>query len=93
MERRIEITPRHLLVAIGSLLLLAGLSWGLSYAHLPGWASVGIALAIAGAKLAFVMLFFMELAEHRGGLRFVALTAPLWVAIMVLLMIGDVWTR
>ncbi len=93
MNCSVDVTPRHLVIVIVGLVLLAALSWGLSYAHMPQWASVGVALGIAGAKLSLVMLFFMELIEHRGGLRIVALTAPVWVAIMVLLMLGDVWTR
>ncbi len=86
--------PRTTLaVVIGSLLVLTGLSLGASYVHLPGVLHVLVALAIASVKVTLVVLFFMELREHRGGVRFVALTGPAFVATLILVMLAEVWTR
>lgn len=93
MRRGVSISLRHLVFVVLALLVLTGASWALSYAHLPGLAGVLVALAIASVKVALVMLFFMELAEHRGGVRLVALVAPAFVALLTLFMLFDVWTR
>lgn len=82
-----------LAAVIGSLLVLTGLSLGASYLHLPGVFGVLVALAIASVKVTLVVLFFMELREHRGGVRFVALTGPAFVATLILVMLAEVWTR
>lgn len=93
MKQKIEVSTGQLLFVIMALLVLAGLSWGLSYAHFSPWAGVGIALGIAAVKASLVLLFFMELLEHRGGVRLVAMTAVAFVTVMLFLILGDVWTR
>lgn len=82
-----------MLGVIAALLLLTLLSFGASYLELPAGLEVVVALGIASVKVTLVMLFFMELRDHRGGVRFVALTGPLFVMTLVLLMLADVWTR
>ncbi len=93
MKRSIDIGPVHLRVVLGALVGLWASSCGLHYAPRGSGGHVAAAGAIATAQLVLVLVFFMELGQHRGGLRIVALTAPLWVAILVLLMLGDVWAR
>ena len=93
MKRSVEITIRTVVIVTVALLVLAAISWGVSYLHLPPWAGVGVAMGIAALKVMLVMLYYMELAEQRGGLRIVALTAPAFVMILIFLALADVWTR
>lgn len=88
-----EITLRRVSIVTAALMVLAAVSWGVSYLHLPPAAGVAVALGVAAIKVALVALFFMELGQHRGGVRLVAITAPLFVAILLLLTLADVWTR
>jgi len=81
-----------LVATLVGLLILTGTSWGASYLHLGAW-ELPLALAIAAAKVSLVGLFFMHLSRERGGFRFVALTAPVFVAMLVGLMAADVATR
>lgn len=84
---------KGLLGVLAALLVLTLGSLGASYLHLPAGLEVIVALVIASVKVTLVMLFFMELYEHRGGVRFVALTGPAFVVTLILLMLADVWTR
>lgn len=92
MRGAFHVTKPLLVVAILTLLALTGLSWGLAYVPLGDWAAP-LAIGIAAGKAIVIGLFFMDLAEMRGSLGLVALTAPLWIAIMILLMLTDVFTR
>ena len=87
-----KVTRPKLVVAILALLALTGLTWGLSYVPTGSW-ETPISLGIAAVKVAIVGLFFMDLAETRGVLRLVALVAPLFITVMILLMLGDVMFR
>jgi cytochrome c oxidase subunit 4 len=75
-----------------ALLVLWGVSFGLSYVHLGRW-SFAIALAIAAAKAALVVLFFMELSVARASMRASLVIAAVLIALLVGLMAGDVVTR
>ncbi|HEY8431685.1 MAG TPA: cytochrome C oxidase subunit IV family protein [Sandaracinaceae bacterium] len=88
-----EITLRRIAIVTAVLMVLAAASWGAAVLHLPPAAAVGVALGVATIKVALVALFFMELGRHRGGVRLVAVTAPLFLAILLLLTLADVWTR
>jgi cytochrome c oxidase subunit IV len=87
-----KVTRVFLVVAILALFALTALSWGLSYLHTGHW-EVPIAMGIAAAKVTIVGLVFMDLAEVRGTLRLVALTAPLFFLILISLVLGDVMLR
>lgn len=87
-----HITARTSWIAFVLLVALAALSWGVSFLPVGGFA-IPIALLVASAKVAVVALVFMELGEHGGGIRLVALTAPAFVALLLLLMLADVWLR
>jgi cytochrome c oxidase subunit 4 len=93
MKRASHASGAALAAVIGSLLVLTGLSLGASYLHLPGVLGVVVALGIAAVKVTLVVLFFMELRDHRGGARLVALTGPAFVATLILLMLAEVWAR
>lgn len=86
------VTRLWLLGAILALFALTGLSWGLAYLETGHW-EVPIAMGIAAIKVTIVGLFFMDLAEVRGTLRLVALTAPLFILILISLVLGDVMLR
>jgi cytochrome c oxidase subunit 4 len=83
---------RYLLVW-GALMLLTGLTWGLSTIHIAGGAGVAVALVIASVKGALVALFFMHLYDQRGPNRLVLLTSLVFVALLVLLTLLDNATR
>src|SRR5262245_46522617 len=75
-----------------ALLLLAGLSLGLSFAHL-GSADLVISLVIALAKALLVLWFFMHLYEQRAANRLVVLVSFLLLLIFVVLTAADVASR
>lgn len=93
MKRSATGSGTTLLIVIAALLALTALSLGVSFVHLPGALGVVVALAIAAVKVTLVVLFFMDLRDHSGGVRLVALTGPAFVATLILLMLADVWTR
>ncbi len=83
---------RYLAVWI-ALLLLTGLTWGLSRSHVPGFAGVAIALGIAIVKGTLVALFFMHLWDRPGPSRLVLLSSLVFVALLIGLTLLDVSTR
>jgi cytochrome c oxidase subunit 4 len=82
---------RYVLVWLG-LMVLALASFLLSRAHLGPLDSV-LALTIAAAKTALVVLFFMELIEHRFINSLVLVVSAAFVGLLVSLMIADVLMR
>ena len=82
---------RYLLVWLGLMVLALG-SFLLSRAHLGPLDSL-IALTIAAAKTALVVLFFMELIEHRFINSLVLIVSAGFVVLLVSLMVADVLTR
>jgi cytochrome c oxidase subunit IV len=82
---------RYFLVWLGLMVLALG-SFLLSRAHLGPLDSV-IALAIAAAKTALVVLFFMELIEHRFINSLVLIVSTGFVVLLVSLMVADVLMR
>lgn len=92
MKTKARITKRTVLGAYLALLALAALSLWTSTLPLGAWA-MPAALLFAAAKVAIVALVFMDLAEHGGGVRVVAITAPAFLALLLLAMLADVWLR
>ena len=86
------VSARGLFLAWLALMVLAGLSLGLRFAHLGGFGMLA-ALAIATVKAILVGLVFMELALERPSVRFAFAAGLVMVALMLSLMIGDVVTR
>jgi cytochrome c oxidase subunit 4 len=92
-ERRGEgVSGRGLVLSFAALILLAGLSLGLRFAHLGPFA-MGAALGIAAVKATIVGLVFMELAFEKPSIRFAFAAGLLMIGVMLALMIGDVVTR
>jgi caa(3)-type oxidase subunit IV len=93
VNAKTETPHRRLLLAVGaSLLLLAAVSYAVSFASL-GSLRVPVALAISAAKAALVVIFFMELVHQRFTNRFVVVAAIVLVLTLIALMAADVITR
>lgn len=75
-----------------ALLVLTGLTFGLSFAPV-GLLEWPIALGIAMTKATLVAIFFMHLAEAPAAHRFTVIVAVLLLAALIVLAVGDVWTR
>lgn len=91
MERHHLGLRAYFLTWIG-LLLLTGLTFGLSFAPLGSF-DVAVALAIATLKATLVAVFFMHLYEQRGVTRLVLVVSGVFVALLVSLLVADVVTR
>jgi caa(3)-type oxidase subunit IV len=85
-------TSRSYLFVFGGLMVLAAVSYAISFAPL-GDMRVPAALAISVAKVALVAVFFMELIDQRATNRFVPVAALLLIVTLIGLMIADVLTR
>jgi cytochrome c oxidase subunit IV len=83
---------RSYLVVAATLIVLAAISYGVSFASL-GPLRIPVALAISTAKAALVAMFFMELVDQRFTNRFVLIVAMLLVATLIALIAADVVTR
>lgn len=81
------------LVVWSALMALTALTWGLSTIHIPGFAGVAVALAIASVKGTLVALFFMHLWDQPGPNRLVLITSLVFVALLVTLPLLDNATR
>lgn len=91
--RNDSLSLQKLVIVLVALVALATTSLALSYVELPPWIGLGSALLIAAAKVVLVALYFMELAEHRGGLRLAAIAGPVYVLVLVLFVLLDAWSR
>ena len=87
-----ETSPRGLAYTLLALLLLAGLSLVLRFAHLGGF-SFPVALGIAAFKALLVLVFFMELLAEKATVRFAFLAGLTLFALMLTLIVADVLTR
>jgi cytochrome c oxidase subunit IV len=58
-----------------------------------GYLNTVVALVIAVCKATLVVLFFMHLKEQTGVTRIVILAALLWLALLIGITAGDVFTR
>jgi caa(3)-type oxidase subunit IV len=83
---------RRLWITWFALLLLAGLTFALSFAPLGAF-SMPVTLAIAAAKGALVVLLFMELVGTRLSPRFALACSLLLLAVLLALASADVLTR
>jgi cytochrome c oxidase subunit 4 len=90
MEERAA--PRRFLGVWIALVVLTGATFGLYHLDLGRFA-LATALAIATVKSALVVLFFMELWEHRGANRLVFAVTLVYLALLAALAIADVATR
>ena len=77
----------------GALMVLTGVTWGLSRFHIPGFAGVAVALTIASVKGGLVALFFMHLWDQKGPNRLIFVTSLIFVVLLIGLVILDNATR
>lgn len=75
-----------------ALLLLLGLTVGSAYIPLGAFNGI-INYAVAAAKAALVLIFFMHLDRSRALLRLAALTGLFWLLFLFSLAFGDYLTR
>jgi caa(3)-type oxidase subunit IV len=87
-----RISPTATTATAALLLLLWGVSWGSSYAHLGAWSLV-IAFGIAAAKAVLVVLVFMEIALEKTSIHATLVVGVAMVATLVAFMVADVETR
>ena len=80
-------------VAAGTTLIaLACVSFGLSYAHL-GHMSVGAALFIAAIKAVIVGVWFMEIGRENASFKLALLAGAFLVLTLLGFVASDVWLR
>ncbi|HEY4301988.1 MAG TPA: cytochrome C oxidase subunit IV family protein [Candidatus Didemnitutus sp.] len=60
---------------------------------LSGSLATATGLAIAGAKMILIGVFFMRLRERPGLIRLAALTGLAWLALLLVLVLADYRTR
>jgi cytochrome c oxidase subunit 4 len=88
-----HIVPKKLyFLVFAGLIVLTALTTGVSFINLGKWNAVA-ALAIAVCKASLVVLFFMHLRWSSGLLRVVVVSSLVWLAILIGLTVGDVFTR
>ena len=88
---REESAIRYGIVYLG-LLALTLTTFLLSRMNFGIWSTV-IALLIAVTKASLVVLFFMQLWQHRGSYRLVLATALVWLLLLMFFVVADVHTR
>lgn len=87
-----DLSPSKYGLIYAALLVLTIATYLLSRLSLGTW-SVVIALVIAIAKASLVVLFFMQLWQHRGSVRLALATALVWVLLLTFFVVADVKTR
>jgi cytochrome c oxidase subunit IV len=90
-EEPIVPVSTYVLVFI-ALLILAGLTTGISYVDLGVFNTV-LAMLIASGKMLLVVLFFMHLYYKRGLTRVVSFVGLFWLALLVAFSLADAFTR
>jgi cytochrome c oxidase subunit 4 len=88
--RRVTLPAQSL--AAAALLVLWATSWGVSYLDLGAWSLV-VAFAIAAAKAALVVWFFMEIAVEKVSIHATLAAGLTMVAVLIFFMVADVKTR
>jgi cytochrome c oxidase subunit 4 len=91
-ERNRGPSAKTLFVVLVVLLVLAGISLALRFAHIGSF-SFPVALGIATIKAVLVAFFFMELLHEKGAVRFAFLTGLSLFALLMVFVIADVLTR
>jgi len=75
-----------------ALIVLASVSFGLSFVHLGAWSPV-VALGIAGLKAVLIAAFFMHLVEQASISRWFFGLGLILAAILFVMISADVLTR
>ena len=88
-----HVLPQKLYVLVfAALIAFTALTTWVAYIDL-GVLNTVVALVIAVSKATLVVLFFMHLKYQAGMTRVVLLAAVLWLAILIVLTLSDVFTR
>ena len=87
-----ETSARGLLLTLLALLVLAGFSLAMRYAHLGGY-SWAVGLGVALVKAALVVVFFMEILVEKVSVRFALATSVSLFVLLLALVVADVLTR
>ena len=74
------------------LILLLALTWGLGYVNF-GYFNLIIALFISFTKTILIVLFFMHIKGSSRLLHLAAMTGLVWLFLMLLLTLGDYFSR
>ena len=74
------------------LMLLLGLTWGLSYVNF-GFFNLVIALCISFTKTILIVLFFMHIKGSSRLLQLAAGTGLFWLLLMLVLTLADYHSR
>lgn len=85
-------TVTKYLTIFAVLLVLSGLTFGLSFLSLGAW-EWPMALGIAAVKGTLVAMYFMHLIELSSSHRLAGVVAVVLLGILVLFAMADVWTR
>jgi cytochrome c oxidase subunit 4 len=85
-------SPRGLFLTLLALLVLAGFSLAMRFAHLGAF-GFAVGLGVAAIKAALVAVFFMEILSERATVRFAFVTCLSLFALLVMLTVADVLTR
>jgi cytochrome c oxidase subunit 4 len=91
-SRHRETSARGLLGTLVALLVLAGASLALRFAHLGDF-GFAVALGIAFVKALLVVIFFMEVLTEKVTSRLAFVAGITLVAVFVALVVADVLTR
>jgi len=88
-----QVVPTKLYISVFiALIALTALTTGVAFINLGKWNTVA-ALVIAVCKATLVVLFFMHLRWSSNLLRMVVAASLLWLAILIVLTLSDVFTR
>ncbi len=87
-----ETSARGLVGTLVALLLLAGLSLVLRFAHLGAW-SFPVALGIAAIKAVLVAFFFMEIYVEKPTVKLAFAACLSLFALLLVLVLADVLSR
>src|SRR3954470_12676107 len=85
--------PRRYVFVWIALLALTGTTFGMSKVDLGHHWNLVVALAIAVAKAALVVLFFMHLWDGKGTNRLVLVVSLFFVLLLIGGVVGDMATR
>jgi cytochrome c oxidase subunit 4 len=87
-----ETSARGLLLTLVALLLLAGFSLAMRFAHIGGYGFL-VGMGVAVIKAALVAVFFMEILTEKMTARFAFAACLSLFALLLSLVIADVITR
>ncbi|HEY5241170.1 MAG TPA: hypothetical protein VIJ22_06890 [Polyangiaceae bacterium] len=87
-----ETSARGLLLTLLALLVLAGFSLAMRFAHL-GTAGYVVGLGVAAVKAVLVVVFFMEILLEKVTVRLAFVTCLFMLAVFLAFVVGDVVTR